>query len=165
MEASANPNNLSIKYHIVKSIIDFRVIHADPSEEKVERLFSNKKNTQIWITNCGRMSRFETSLGTYWSPYYYDIMVDWEKQAQELKEKGYSMTTSTSRNTSRDKKGGKVINKSSHLLNGYKVGYTPCFHSCKNPSPSACQLINHPEAFENGEWVGSASYKKCNGRI
>jgi len=65
MEASANPNNLSIKYHIVKSIIDFRVIHADPSEEKVERLFSYKKNTQIWITNCGRMSTSRTSLETY----------------------------------------------------------------------------------------------------
>ena len=29
----------------------------------------------------------------------------------------------------------------------------------ENHSPSVCQLINHPEA--KGEWIDSASYKKC----
>ncbi len=24
-----------------------------------------------------------------------------------------------------------------------------------------CQLINHPEANKKGEWIDSASYKKC----
>jgi len=58
------------------------------------------------------------------------------------------MTTSTFRDTSRDKKVGNrdKVDKSNHLLDGYKVGYTPCFNCGKNHSPSVCQLINHSEA-------------------
>jgi len=95
--------------------------------------------------------------------YYYDVMVGWVKLAHELKEKGYSMTTNTSYDTSRDKKGDNrdTVDKSNHLLDGYTVGYTPCFHCGKNHSPSVCQLINHPEANQKGEWVASAVYKKC----
>ena len=46
-------------------------------------------------------------------------------------------------------------------LDGYTVNYHPCTYCGKNHSPSLCQLINHPEANKKGEWVNSASYKKC----
>ena len=49
----------------------------------------------------------------------------------------------------------------SRQLDGYTVGYHQCTFCAKNHSPSVCQLINHSESNKNGEWVNSASYKKC----
>ncbi len=46
-------------------------------------------------------------------------------------------------------------------LDGYTVNYHPCTYCGKNHSPSVCQLTNHPEANKKGEWIDSASYKKC----
>jgi len=182
-EAIANPNNLtsSIEEHLVRTIIEFKSNHADPSEEKAadclsrgERLLTNKKNPRRYEATP---KRFQADLdkklrmvdyvqNKSWDSLiacYYDVMVDWEKKAHELKEKGYSMTTSTSRDSSRDKKGGNKdkVDKPNYRLDGYNVGYTPCFHCGKNHSPSVCQLINHPEANQKGEWIASASYKKC----
>jgi len=38
----------------------------------------------------------------------------------------------------------------SRQLDGYAVSYHPCTYCGKNHSPSACQLINHPEANKMG---------------
>ena len=97
--------------------------------------------------------------------HYYDVLYDWQREIQSLSDRGLLVerTSFNDKSKSDNRSSNDKSDRSgkSRQLDGYTVNYHPCTYCGKNHSPSVCQLINHPEANKKGEWVNSASYKKC----
>jgi hypothetical protein len=98
--------------------------------------------------------------------HYYDVLYDLQRELQSLSDTGFLVEWTSSSNDKSKSDNRPSNDKSdragkSRQLDGYTVSYHPCTSCGKNLSPSVCQLINHPEANKKGEWINSASFKKC----
>ena len=186
LSATVDPKDMtsSIQDRLINQMIEFKTNQAPPSKEmdnkcldRFEKLLVSKRNPKRYNdTHKKFQSALEVHLSTsYYKEerdwdmllnHYYDVLYDWQRQVQSLVDMGFpiEMTTSQDRskgdNRSSQGKSDKSSGKSKQL-DGYTVSYHPCTYCGKNHSPSTCQLINHPESNKKGEWVNSASYKKC----
>ena len=93
--------------------------------------------------------------------HYYDVLYDWQPKIQSLGDRGLLVERISSddkfRSDNRSSNDKSDRSGKSRQLDGYHS----CTYCGRNHNPSVCQLIDHSQSNKNGEWVNSASYKKC----
>jgi hypothetical protein len=184
--ATVDPLHLteSVEVKLIHQMLEFTTTQAPPSKEmelkcleRFEYILTGKRNPKRFNDTH---KKFQLALNVYlnttyykeeknWDMllnHYYDVLYDWQRELQSLSDRGLLVERTSSSNDKSKSDNCSSNDKSdragkSRQLDGYTVSYHPCTYCGKNHNPSICQLINHPESNKNGEWVNSASYKKC----
>ena len=183
--ATVDPLHLteSVEMKLIHQMLEFTTTQAPPSNEmelkcleRFETILTGKRNPKRFNETH---KKFQLALNVYlgttyykeeenWDMllnHYYDVLYDWQREIQSLSDRGLLVerTSSNDKSKSDNHSSNDKSDRSgkSTQLDGYTVNYHSCSYCGKNHSPSVCQLIDHPEANKKGEWVNSASYKKC----
>jgi len=155
-------------------MLEFTTTHAPPSKEmelkcleRFESILTGKRNPKRFNDTH---KKFQLALNvflgtTYYKEeknsdmllnHYYDVLYDWQRENQSMSDRGLLVER-----TSPDDKSRSDNRSSNDKSDRSGKSRHQCTFCAKNHSPSVCQLINHSESNKNGEWVNSASYKKC----